>query len=201
MIRRLPNLETQERAVSRVEELVRKVAAALDTAGVPYAVIGGNAVAAWIATVDSDAVRATKDVDILVQRADVPKMAKVLAPLDLIPEEVLGLTVFVDRQNPRPSAGVHVIFANERVRPHSRHPAPDVSGTVQAASGFKVLDLPSLLVMKLEAFRRIDQVHVEDLLRSGLIDKSLAERLPEDLRNRLREVRDTMEWFTEPPSF
>ena len=55
--------------------------------------------------------------------------------------------------------------------------------------------------MKLEAFRRIDQVHVEDLLRSGLIDKSLAERLPEDLRNRLREIRDTMEWFTEPPSF
>ena len=62
-------------------------------------------------------------------------------------------------------------------------------------------DLPFTLTI---VFRRTDgvtQVHVEDLLRSGLIDKSLAERLPEDLRNRLREIRDTMEWFTEPPSF
>ena len=35
-------------AVDRVEKRLRKVTAALDAAGVKYAVIGGNAVAAWL---------------------------------------------------------------------------------------------------------------------------------------------------------
>jgi hypothetical protein len=33
-------------------------------------VAGGNAVAAWVATVDPSAVRNTQDVDILLRRAD-----------------------------------------------------------------------------------------------------------------------------------
>jgi hypothetical protein len=43
------------------------VLGALDGAGVEYALIGGLAVAVW------GAPRATKDIDLLVQRADVPR--------------------------------------------------------------------------------------------------------------------------------
>ena len=64
-----------------------------------------------------------------------------------------------------------------------------------------VIELPELVRMKLEANRRHDQVHMEDLLRIGLIDAELAAGLPEDLRDRLRYIRDTMEWFTDPPAF
>ena len=39
-------------AVDRVEQRLRKVTAALDAAEVPYAVIGGNAVACWVGRVD-----------------------------------------------------------------------------------------------------------------------------------------------------
>lgn len=57
-------------AVERVQQRLRKVTAALDAAG---AVVGGNAVAAWVGRVDPGATRATKDVDILVRRADAPR--------------------------------------------------------------------------------------------------------------------------------
>lgn len=57
-------------AVDRVEHRLHRVTAALDAAGVPYAVIGGNAVAAWVGRVDLAATRATKDVDLLVCRDD-----------------------------------------------------------------------------------------------------------------------------------
>ena len=188
-------------AVQRVEELLRKVTMAWNAADVPYAVIGGNAVAAWVASVDDGAVRATKNVDVLLRRADLARAAAALKPLGLAQIDVLGTPVFVEEADPLPSRGVHVVLANERVKLHDQWPAPDVSRSQRAASGFLVMDLLWLVYMKLAAYRRVDQVHLEDLLRLGLIDPELADRLPEELRARLREVRDTMEWTKPPPKF
>ena len=180
-------------AVNRVERLLRKIADALDAAGVPYAVVGGNAVAAWVMTVDEGAVRATKDVDILLRRADLPTVAAALRRSGLIEHEVLGVTMFLDRRRPNPKTGAHVIFAGERVRAHSAHPAPDVTSAVRSTAGFLVIDLPALVGMKLEASRDIDRVHIRDLMSVALIDEALAAKLPNDLRARLREIQATPE--------
>jgi hypothetical protein len=189
------------KGVERVQKLLRTVTRALDEAGVPYAVIGGNAVAAWVSTVDEDAVRATKDVDLLARRRDLGAMSAALAPLNLIPAEVLGVHMFVDRERPSPKLGVHVILADEPVDLQGRYRAPDPGASTDVGAGFRVLALPELLTMKLQAFRRVDQVHVEDLLAIGLIDASIAQALPPDLLERLRHVRDTMEWRTPKPEF
>lgn len=178
-------------AVNRVERLLRKVAKALDGAGVPYAVIGGNAVAAWVATVDDGAVRATKDVDILLRREDLSAAAAALRPAGLIEHEVHGVTMFLDRRRPSPKTGVHVIFAGERVRSFSAYLAPRVTSTVRSASEFLVLDLGALIGMKLEAFRDIDRVHLRDLLSLELIDEAMIETLPDQHRARLREIQET----------
>lgn len=189
------------KGVERVQQLLRKVTRALDQANLPYAVIGGNAIAAWVSTVDEDAVRATKAVDLLVRRDDLDAMAAALSPLDLVPEEVLGVKMFVDRERPSPKAGVHLILANEPVDPLGRYIAPDPGVAEDVGAGFRVLALPDLVRMKLEANRRMDQVHLEDLLRLGLIGAGLARQLPAELLERLRYVRDTMEWRAEPPEF
>lgn len=177
-------------AVIRVERLLRKSTQALDGAGVPYAVIGGNAVASWISTVDEGAVRATKDVDLLLRRRDLTPAAEALGSVGLVLHEIHGITMFLTRRNPNPKTGVHIIFAGERIRPAAR-PSPKVGASVRAKTGFRVLDLASLVAMKLEAFRRVDQVHIEDLIGAGLIDESLAAELPLNLRKRLQKIQRT----------
>jgi hypothetical protein len=179
-------------AVKQVEELLKNVSTALEEAGVDYAVIGGNAVAAWVTTVDPGATRATKDVDILVRRADLERLRVALEPVGLIPAEVHGVWMFLARSYPNPATGVHLVFANEIIRPHYRYPPPDPATGTRSALGFRVIDLLALVGMKLQAFRRIDQVHIEDLLRVGLIDDALAAQLPADLRDRLDEIQRTM---------
>ena len=63
-------LERMVRAVEKVRERLLRATAALEAASIPYAVVGGNAVAAWVTRVDESAVRNTQDVDILVRRVD-----------------------------------------------------------------------------------------------------------------------------------
>lgn len=45
-------LDRMERAVAKVRERLLRATSALNRAGIPYAVVGGNAVAYWVATVD-----------------------------------------------------------------------------------------------------------------------------------------------------
>ncbi len=188
-------------AVEHVERLLMRVTQVLDAAGVAYAVIGGNAVAAWMAAVDPGATRATKDVDLLLRRSDLGRAEQALAPVGLFRDEVRGVVAFMEVDDPMPSPGVHVVLAGEKVRESASYAAPDVEQAGPSKSGFLVLNLRSLVAMKLDANRRVDQVHIEDLLRVGLIDAELASGLPVDLLDRLRHIRDTMEWFTDPPEF
>jgi len=188
-------------AVERVERLLMNVTRALDDAGIGYAVIGGNAVASWVATADPGATRSTKDVDLLLERSELERAKEMLCAKGFILAEVLGVPVFMPSDDPLPSRGAHVILANEKVRESAKYPAPGLERAERAQAGFLVLDLSSLVAMKLDAYRRVDQVHIEDLFRVGLIDAGLAATLPDDLCDRLRHIRDTMEWFTTPPVF
>src|SRR3954452_20604125 len=71
-------LDRMERAVANVRERLLRATRALNLAGIPYAVVGGNAVASWVATVDEGAVRNTRDVDILVCRTDLDAVTEAL---------------------------------------------------------------------------------------------------------------------------
>ena len=51
------SLDRMVRAVEKVRERLQRVSAALNEAGIDYAVAGGNAVAAWVSRVDEAAVR------------------------------------------------------------------------------------------------------------------------------------------------
>jgi hypothetical protein len=175
-------------AIWRVEELLRKVTEALNRAGVPYAVVGGNAVAAWVATVDPDAIRATKDVDLLARRSDLPALGDALRPIGLIEDEILGVKIFVEREDPSPKRGVHMVIANERIRANYAHPAPDVTERTTTIADYPVIDLPALVAMKLQSYRLIDRAHIVDLKAVDLITPELIDKLPEDLRERLREI-------------
>ena len=50
----------------------------------------------------------------------------------------------------------------------------------------------SLVQMKLTAFRRKDQTHLEDTISVGLIDRSWIKKYQPDLGNRLEEIFDSL---------
>jgi len=178
-----------ERAVEKVRELLRRTVETLNAARVPFVVIGGNAVAVWVATRDEGAVRNTKDVDILFERGDLGRVTAAMSQAGFDLAEVNGATIFLDRDDPMPSRGVHVLFANEMIKPHDLHPAPPVKVGIIDQDGCPAVNLRELLIMKLIAFRDLDRVHIRDLLKVGLIDDALAEQIPPELRPRLEEIR------------
>src|SRR3974390_3585585 len=96
-------LDRMERAVAKVRERLLRATAALNQAGVPYAVVGGNAVASWVATVDEGAVRNTRDVDLLVRRADLPAITAALEGAGFVADDVFGVVVFLDGSEGKPS--------------------------------------------------------------------------------------------------
>src|ERR1044071_3599383 len=99
MLPLLPHMTLLDRmvlAVERVRDRLLRASAALDAAGIPYAVAGGNAVAAWVASVDAAAVRNTQDVDILLRRADLPGAAWALEHAGFIRRHVAGIELFLD---------------------------------------------------------------------------------------------------------
>ncbi len=179
-------------AVERVKQRLLKASAALRGAGVPYCVVGGNAVAAWVATVDIAAVRNTQDVDIMIRRADFEAAKATLEAAGFVYRHVAKIDVFLDSPSASARDGVHVIFSGEMVRPGEPAPNPDV-GDAQELGAIRVVSLRSLVTIKLTAFRRKDQVHLLDMLDVGLIDGSWVATLPGVLGERLQQLIDTPE--------
>jgi hypothetical protein len=180
------------RAVEKVRQRLLRAAAALEAAGVPYAVIGGNAVAAWVARVDETAVRNTADVDLLIRRPDLPAATAALARAGFVGCEVAGVPMFLDGPAAGPRDALHVVFAAEKVQPDYALPAPDV-GESEQGDNYRVLALDALVRMKLTSFQDKDRVHLRDLIAVGLVDASWLARLPADLARRLQEILDTPE--------
>ena len=183
-------LDRMERAVAKVRERLLRATAALDQAKVPYAVVGGNAVASWVASVDEGAVRNTRDVDLLVRRSDLPNVTTALERAGFVAGELLDVIMFRDGAEGKPSEAVHLLFSGERTRSGNLLPAPEIQ-TVEDPANFRVITLESLVMMKLTSNRRKDQVHIQDLMDVGLIDASWLTRLPPQLAERLQQILDT----------
>ena len=182
------------RAVDKVRERLLRATAALEAAGIPYAVVGGNAVAAWVIQVDEAAVRNTQDVDILLQEGDLDAAKAALAKSGFVYRHVKSIDMFLDGPGAKARDAVHILFAGKRVRQDDLLPAPDIADIVPSSStGFRHVSLEGLVRMKLTAFRDKDRVHLRDLADVGLIDSTWPARYPPQLAERLQLILDTPE--------
>jgi hypothetical protein len=178
------------RAVEKVQERLHRTALALEAGNVPYAIIGGNAVAAWVAKIDKGAVRTTRDVDVLIRREDLEAARRAMDAAGFDFAEVTGVSLFFERPDGKPSEGVHLFFAGEKVKPSDPIPAPEMTET-ERGDTFQVLSLEPLVRMKLVANRDKDRTHVRDMIALGLIDETWPARFPEVLAERLQGMLDT----------
>ncbi len=184
--------ERMSNAVENVRRRLLRAAHALDDSRIPYAVAGGNAVAAWVSRVDEAAVRNTQDVDIVLRRTDLPAAIKTLEQAGFVYRHVASIDMFLDGPEAKARDAVHIVFAAEKVRADYAAPVPDVSES-EATETFRLLSLDALVRMKLTLFRDKDRVHLRDLMDVGLVDASWLERVPATLRPRLQELLDNPE--------
>lgn len=172
-------------ALDAVAERLRRISEALEKAGVPFALAGGQAVALWVATRAPAAVRTTKDVDILLRRQDLPKARAAARAAAMDYFEVMGVGMFLDRDDPNPRHAVHLIWADEKVRPEYALVSPSVDEHEVFEPGLPVVSLAGLVRMKLLSYRDQDRLHLRDMIEVDLIDRSLLEGLPRELADRL----------------
>jgi len=176
-------------AVEKVRDRLRRATTALEAAGIPYAVVGGNAVAAWVGEVDEAAVRFTQVVDILLKRDDLNLANAALEAAGFVYRHVKSIDMFLDGPNAKARDAVHILFAGEKVLQEDLAAAPNVEQS-RRSGVYQVLELESLVRMKLTAYRRKDQVHIQDMIDVGLIDATWPARLPGELAARLQSLLD-----------
>jgi hypothetical protein len=184
--------------IENVRIRLEKAANALSGLGVRYAVVGGNAVAAWVSRVDSAAVRNTRDVDILLRREDMERAKAALESVGFVHRRVSSLgkaaamDIFLDGPNAKARDAVHILWAGEKAVPDAIEATPELVQT-EPGDGFDLIPLEDLVRMKLISFRDKDRMHLRDLASVGLLDGSWPARFSPVLAQRLQSILDDPE--------
>lgn len=177
-----------ETRVEQLFDLARLVEEIFAAAAVEYRVIGGLAVYLYVEDAEPDAGRLTRDIDIVVRRQDLTRIAEAGKRFGLKHRHVAGVDMLVQAGGASARRAVHLVFAGEKVRPHYSEPAPDIGGG-RTLHGIRLIPLADLVRMKLTSFRAKDEAHLKDLDQAGLITPEIEGQLSEVLRERLHQMR------------
>ena len=172
-------------SMDRVEIRLRKTVAILETSGIPFAIVGGNAVRIWVAQVDPGAVRATNDVDVLIRPENLEQVKRVMAENGYHYRKAAGVDMFLEGKDDSVRYAIHIVFANRIVKENDYESNPDVEPN-EYGDGIRTLPLERLVRMKLNSFRLKDRVHLLDMIEVGLLNDSWITRFPKPLGERLR---------------
>jgi hypothetical protein len=178
-----------ENKARRINDVAARIGAALEGAGLRYRVIGGFAIFTYVDQIDPLKARLTRDVDMVVDRRDLDRIASAVKSCGFEYRHVAGADMLLDTNAPKTRNEVHLIFAGEKVRPDYVEVVPDFADATWTAEGVSLAPLVDLLRMKLTGFRLKDRVHIQDMDSVGLITPEIEESLSEILRARLAEVR------------
>lgn len=168
--------------------LAARVKEAFGAAGIDYRVVGGLAAYLYVEEVEADAGRLTKDIDILVRREDLPRIAEAAEAVGLEYRHVAGVDMLVQKGKPSARRAVHMIFEGEKVRQEYTEPAAKLDAG-REIQGVPVIPIADLVKMKLTSFRSKDETHLNDLDEQGLITTEIEAGLSPLLRERLAQAR------------
>jgi hypothetical protein len=176
-----------------VQQRLDRTATALENAAIPYAFCGSNATAAWIASVDTSAVRQARNVELVIRRSELEVAELCLRDWGFV-RSIVGAEVrFLDGIDGKWRDAIKITFGCEPVAGKSKTsiaPSPEDSDIL----GDKhVLRLNSLVEFQLARFRLDDVVDLRDLIDVGLVDRTWLNELSSELASRLQELLDNPE--------
>ena len=157
-----------------VYKTMRRIVKQLEKAKIPYAVVGGMAVNAH------GHRRTTDDLDVLLTKEGLAEFRKRFVPkhYDTTPQLARR---FTDRKNE-----VTIDFLLAGLYPGNGRPGPiifpDPVATSETIEEMQVIDLSTLIQLKLAARRHQDFADVVSLIRVQKLDESFANRLHSSLR-------------------
>ncbi|MEN0110005.1 MAG: hypothetical protein AAF805_04715 [Planctomycetota bacterium] len=143
----------------------------------------------WVAQVDEAAVRNTRDVDIVIERARLNDAIAALEPEGFVYQYSSGVDMFLDGADAKARDAVHVVFAGEKVRSTYASAVPSIA-EAQRVKGLSTFPLELLVRMKLTSFRLKDRVHLQDMISVGLIDQTWPSKYADALAERLQALLD-----------
>jgi len=158
----------------RIHQAMRRVVDLFEQHGIDYAIIGGMAVNAH------KHQRTTQDVDFLIR----PQSLGVIR--DLVMQESLRADPARARRFFEPQTGVRFDILVTGAFPGSGDPGPlafpDPVAVSQVVDQLRVVNLPTLIELKLAAHRYQDFADVVNLIRSNALDESFATQLHASVR-------------------
>jgi hypothetical protein len=135
--------------------LAARLAKAFGAAGIEYRVVGGLAAYLYVEEAEADAGRLTKDIDILVRRQDLPRIAEAVEPFGLEYRHAAGVDMLAQKGAPSARRAVRINFSSANLQ----------SG--RTIDGIPVPPLADLVTMKLTRFRIEDGMCLHDIDEQG----------------------------------
>lgn len=173
--------------MDELEQIVRM----LTQAAVPFEVIGGMAVNAHLLDRQlRSRTFVTRDIDLLVQRTDLPSIVQAAQAAGYTPRKTMGGFMLI-RPGQQPAEAVHLVFVGEKSRSTNPLPFPPIRAESKQLFGIAVpvAALNDLIQMKLNSYRAKDLVHLGTLDACGLITPQVEQELPPVLTERLTAAR------------
>jgi hypothetical protein len=183
------NLLFESGMYSLVNDL-ENIVMALQHAGIQFEVVGGVAVNAHILALHRSRSFVTRDIDLLVNRSDLQRIADAAESLGYHAKKMMGGYTLIRPEQDLAEA-VHLIFTGEKSKSTQPLPHPGLDPEDKHLFGITIPVAPvkDLLQMKLNSLRPKDLIHLETLDEAGLITPAVERGLSPALEQRLQEAR------------
>ena len=190
--REFVNILFEERVFELIGTL-QKLSQPLEQAGVPHELVGGLAVFLHVENADSTHSSLTRDIDLMIWRADLPRVVAIAEQHGFRFRHSAGLDMLLYGDTNSARNAVHLLFAGEKVKETQLEAHPRIRPVRSGLHGQEFLVIPviDLVRMKLSSYRDKDRVHVRGMDAAGLIPLEIEQELNEGLRSRLQHIRET----------
>ena len=180
----------------RVFELIgtlQKLSVPLEKADIRHELVGGLAVFLHVENADSTHSSLTRDIDLMIRRADLRRVIAVAEEHGFRFRHSSGVDMLLYGETSSARNAIHLLFSGEKVKETQAEAHPDIRPVRAGLHGqdFLVIPVGDLVRMKLSSWRDKDRVHVRGMDAAGLITGDVELELSEELRSRLRHVRET----------